>query len=100
MILSNTAPRGVRGLGDASGCGTNPCDVWDDIWVSDACSAYLACAGLPAMTFSAQLGAGLQEITSGIASAVGSGVEGSLSDYTTDIVLIGAAVVALWVLKQ
>jgi hypothetical protein len=52
------------------------------------------------MTFSAQLGAGLQDITSGTASALGSGVQGLLSDPTTDIVLVAAAIAALWVLKQ
>jgi hypothetical protein len=77
----------LRGLGDTaatvpSACGDNPCGLWDDIYVSDACAAYLACAGLPPMTFSAQLSAGVQSITQGAASVVGSAVAGTASGIT------------------
>lgn len=43
---------GLRGLGDASACGDNPCSAWDLTagilmpWVMSAsCEAYLVCAG-------------------------------------------------------
>jgi hypothetical protein len=85
----------LMGLGQTApaSCGTNPCDWTDDIWVSDACSAYLACAGLPPMTFSAQFGAGLEQILGGTASAIGQGVSGAVSNTATDAVLIVGAVI-------
>lgn len=84
-----------RSLGDASACGENPCTLWDYVWVSDECSAYLSCAGLPAMTFSGQLGAGVQSITSGAASVVGAGVSGATSNISTDLLLLAIGVGAI-----
>jgi hypothetical protein len=88
------------GLGDVQGCGDNPCGLWDYVWVSDDCANYLQCTGQPPMTFSAQLGLGLKNISSGTASALGQGVQGALSDPTTDIVLLGAVVLTLVVLAK
>jgi hypothetical protein len=68
-----------KGLGQAPGCGTDPCDWFDYIWVSDECAAYLACDGQPPMTFSGQLGAGVQSVASGAATVAGSATTGLVS---------------------
>jgi hypothetical protein len=89
-----------KGIGQTTppSCGANPCDAFDYIWVSDDCQNYLSCAGLPPMTFSGQLGAGVQSITSGAASVVGQGVAGAVSNTTTDIILAVLAIVTVGVL--
>ena len=89
------------GLGQTAvpaSCGADPCDAWDYIWVSDDCQTYLACAGLPPMTFSGQIGAGVESITSGAANVVGQGVSGALSNATTDIIIAVVAIVTVGVL--
>jgi hypothetical protein len=90
----------IRGIGQTppASCGANPCDAFDYIWVSDDCQNYLSCAGLPPMTFSGQLGAGVQSVTSGAANVVGQGIFGALTNTTTDIILAVLAIVAVGVL--
>jgi hypothetical protein len=89
----------LAALADASSCGANPCTTWDYVWVSDECETYLSCAGLPAMTFSGQLGAGVQSIAGGAANIVGAAATGAASNVTTDIVLLiaGIALIAFLV---
>lgn len=93
-------------LGDAAACGTSPCGWTDYVWVSDACQNYLACAGLPPMTFSGQLGAGAQSVASGVAnivastaSGVGEGVSSGLNISGTAM-LAGVALAAILLLRK
>ena len=89
----------LGGLGDVpASCGANPCGAWDYVYVSDECQTYLACAGLPPMTFSGQLGAGLKSITSGTANVLGQGTQGLFSNPITDVVLALAALVVVGIL--
>src|SRR5271166_4378276 len=91
---------GLGELGDASACGANPCGWWDYVWSSAACDSYLSCAGLPPMTISGQLGAGVQSITSGAASVVGAGVTGATSNWVADIALLAAAALVVLALLE
>lgn len=107
-IVHNLA--GLGGLGDAA-CGNDPCGFFDYIWVSDACSSYLDCEGMPPMTFAGQLGAGVEsitqgtgevlgEVTSGVAGAAGQAAQGLFSNVTTDLVLLGIGGLALFLLAK
>ena len=84
----------------ASNCGPDPCGWSDYLWVSDNCASWLQCAGQPPVTVSSVLGQGVESITGGAASIVGSGVAGAASSATTDVLiaalLIGA--VGVWIL--
>lgn len=91
-----------EGITSAS-CGSNPCDFTDYLWVSDACSAWLACAGQPAVTLSNVAGQGAASIAGGTASVVGSAAGGLLSNATTDVVLfavLAAVVVGFLVFEK
>jgi hypothetical protein len=80
----------------APSCGTDPCDFTDYLWVSDECTAWLQCAGQPAVTVSTVLGQGTSQIASGAGTVIGS----ALSSPTTDLFLIVllAGAVGIWIL--
>ena len=97
-------PRAALGLGQwypgeninaPTSCGDNPCGFLDYLWVSDACTAWLACAGQPAVTLTNVAGQGAQSIAGGAASVVGSAVSGATSNISTDLLLIGGIVAAI-----
>lgn len=78
-----------------STCGSDPCGAWDYVWVSDECQNYLACAGLPAMTFGAQFAAGLHNVGTGTANAIAAGTTGLFSNPLTTVLLIGVGLIAV-----
>lgn len=80
----------------AAACGADPCGWFDYVWVSDECQTYLACSGQPAMTISAQLGAGLKDIVQGTGSAVGTGLTGLATPSWLIVGLVVAAGIAVY----
>ena len=82
--MRNYLPRAVpmirnrRGFGDAS-CGDNPCTWWDDVYLRDACKAFLTCSNpadpLLVMTNQGLIVGGAQVVGSTVGQAVSTGVE-------------------------
>jgi len=84
----------------STACGADPCDWTDYLWVSDECSAWLQCAGQPAVSFGSELAQGASYFTSALSQGVGGAVSGAVSSPSTDIflALLAAGAVGLWIL--
>ncbi len=72
----------MRGLGDTSDCGVNPCTWWDNLWMRDACLQYRTCVNpndpMATLVTQGTIVGGAEVVGSTIGTAIGSGTQAAV----------------------